>query len=178
VETVDAVVSLQNGQQKAEEEPQIAEQPITDVGALFFHPAEIARAEAGSGPDGDSRSYLRIVNDDELGIDILIRDLRQLVDVGQQRLHFGRLEKTLVPDQLPVVGNDADGGIETLDGPFEKFSIHGFFLISFKMRDRCATWKSDLVFAHWRFFRRFVSVWRSLRSGAPVSPPIPGPHLR
>jgi hypothetical protein len=48
------------------------------------------------------------------------------MNVGQERFHFGRLKKPLVPDQIFVVGNDADRRIEALDGPLKEFDIHGF----------------------------------------------------
>jgi hypothetical protein len=130
METVYAMVTLQDGQGVAEKETQIAEKAVTDIGALLFHAGKVSGAEAGPGTDGDGGFHLRIIDNDEFGVDILIGNLRQFMNVGQERLHFGRLKKPLIPDQLLVVGNDADGGIETLDGPLKKFDVHRFPLIS------------------------------------------------
>jgi chemotaxis methyl-accepting protein methylase len=67
---------------------------------------------------------MRIIDNDELGVDIFIRNLRQFMNVGQQRLHFRRFKKPLIPDQLLIVGNNAHSGIKALNRPLEKFEIH------------------------------------------------------
>jgi hypothetical protein len=130
METVYAMVTLQDGQGVAEKETQIAEKAVTDIGALLFHAGKVSGAEAGPGTDGDGGFHLRIIDNDEFGVDIFIGNLRQFMNVGQERLHFGRLKKPLIPDQLLVVGNDADGGIEALDGPLKEFDVHRLPLIS------------------------------------------------
>jgi hypothetical protein len=124
METVYAMATLQDGQGVAEKKTQIAEKAVTDIGALLFHTGKVSGAEAGPGTDGDGGFYLRIIDNDEFGVDVLIGDLRQFMNVGQERLHFGRLKKPLVPDQFLIVGNDADGGVEALDGPLKEFDIH------------------------------------------------------
>jgi hypothetical protein len=132
METVYAMVTLQDGQGVAEKETQIAEKAVTDIGALLFHAGKVSGAEAGPETDGDGGFHLRIIDNDKFGVDILIGNLRQFMNVGQERLHFGRLKKPFIPDQSLVVGNDADGGIEALDGPLKEFDIHRFPLISFR----------------------------------------------
>jgi hypothetical protein len=126
METVYAMVTLQDGQGVAEKETQIAEKAVTDIGTLLFHAGKVSGAEAGPGTDGDGGFHLRIIDNDEFGVDILIGNLRQFMNVGQERLHFGRLKKPLIANQPLVVGNDADGGIEALDGSLKEFDIQGF----------------------------------------------------
>ena len=81
METVYAMVTLQDCQGVAEKETQITEKAETDIGALLFHAGKVSGAEAGPGTDGDGGFHLRIIDNDEFGVDILIGNIRQFMNV-------------------------------------------------------------------------------------------------
>ena len=113
------MVALQRDQEVLEVKPQVPEERVTVVRALLLIPGEIPCCKKHFLRDGDLRPYVRVVEDDEISVQIIgVRDGFDGVDVCEQRLHNLSLKVSGLSHELLVVGDNAYSGLDNLHCTF------------------------------------------------------------
>ena len=121
MKAVNVMVALQRDQEVLEVKPQVPEKRVAIIRTLLLITGEITRSKKDSPRNGDLRVNVRIVDNDEIRIEIVgIRDGLDGMNVGEQRLHDLPLEVSRLGDQLLGVGGEAHPGLDN----FHRSSIH------------------------------------------------------